>query len=108
LPIVFTLYWFVTNRSLKLQNSLIVVASYIFYSWWDWRFLSLVALSTGVHYLVALKIEKTEKEKIRKRILAINIAFNLGLLCSLKYFNFFAESFSDLISLFGLEPDKVS
>ena len=55
LPIVFLLYWFVTQKNLTLQNALIVVASYVFYGWWDWRFLSLIIFSTVVDYNVGLK-----------------------------------------------------
>ncbi len=54
LPIVFLLYWFVMNKNLKLQNFLILVASYVFYGWWDWRFLSLILFSTIVDYTIGL------------------------------------------------------
>jgi len=63
LPIVFYLYWFVTNKNLKLQNFLIVAASYTFYGWWDWRFLSLILFSTIVDYSVGLLLFKEEKKK---------------------------------------------
>ena len=58
LPIFFILYWFATNNKLKLQNFLIVAASYLFYGWWDWRFLSLILFSTVVDYTVGLKLRK--------------------------------------------------
>ena len=58
LPIVFGLYWFVTQRNLKAQNLLLLVASYVFYGWWDWRFLGLIALSTIVDFLVGIRIEE--------------------------------------------------
>ena len=61
LPIVFFLYWFIAIRSLKLQNLFIVAASYIFYGWWDWRFLCLIFLSTIVDYTIGIKLEKEEK-----------------------------------------------
>ena len=60
LPIVFILYWFATNKNLKLQNLLIVAASYLFYGWWDWRFLSLILFSTIVDYSVGLGLLKQE------------------------------------------------
>lgn len=66
LPIVFLLYWFVANRSLRLQNFLIVVASYVFYGWWDWRFLSLIAFSTLVDYTIGRLLEKEERGGRRK------------------------------------------
>ncbi len=56
LPIVFVFYWFVTNKNLKLQNFLIVLASYVFYGWWDWRFLSLILFSTVVDYLIGMNL----------------------------------------------------
>lgn len=58
LPIVFLLYWFVTNKNLKLQNFLIVVASYVFYGWWNWKFLSLILFSTLVDFLIGKNINK--------------------------------------------------
>ena len=60
LPIVFLLYWFVANKNLKLQNFLIVVASYLFYGWWDWRFLSLILFSTLIDYSVGIRLSKEE------------------------------------------------
>jgi hypothetical protein len=63
LPIVFVLYWFVTNRNLKWQNMLIVAASYLFYGWWDWRFLSLILFSTLVDYSVGLKLKSIPQKK---------------------------------------------
>ena len=78
LPIVFILYWFVTNRNLKLQNLLIVVASYVFYGWWDWRFLSLITFSIVVDYLMGLLLGKEENQRKRKILLLVSIVVNLG------------------------------
>jgi len=66
LPIVFLLYWFVAQKNIKLQNALIVVASYLFYGWWDWRFLSLILFSTIIDYAVGQKLRNEEKEIKRK------------------------------------------
>ena len=66
LPIVFILYWFVFKNKLKAQNFLVVIASYVFYGWWDWRFLSLIVFSTLVDYLVGLGLDKEEKQFNRK------------------------------------------
>jgi len=101
LPIVFALYWFVTNKNLKLQNLLIVGASYLFYGWWDWRFLSLIVFSTIVDFLLGLQLAKTEEKGKRKLLLWASLLVNLGFLGFFKYFNFFAESFSDAFTLFG-------
>ncbi len=103
LPIVFLLYWFVANKNLKLQNLLIVIASYIFYGWWDWRFLSLILFSTLIDYAVGVLLLKEENTSKRKILLWISILVNLGFLGFFKYYNFFLESFVSVFSLFGAE-----
>jgi alginate O-acetyltransferase complex protein AlgI len=65
LPIVFILYWFVAQRKLNLQNVLIAVASYVFYGWWDWRFLSLIVFSTLVDYTICRQLQTAESQKLR-------------------------------------------
>ena len=92
LTLVFVLYWFVTNNSLTLQNVLIVVASYVFYAWWDWRFLGLIILSTAVDFIVAKRLQDTEVPRHRQGLLFVSLVFNLGLLGFFKYFNFFIDS----------------
>lgn len=101
LPIVFVLYWFVTQRNLKLQNFLIVVASYFFYGWWDWRFLSLILFSTIVDFLIGQKLAKTDKRNSRKVLLWTSIVVNLGFLGFFKYYNFFLDNFVAAFSFFG-------
>ncbi len=101
LPIVFMLYWFVTNHNLKLQNLLIVASSFVFYGWWDWRFLLLLMFSASIDYFVGIALGKEEDAKKRKLLLWISISVNLGLLGFFKYYNFFAESFADAFTLFG-------
>lgn len=108
LPIVFTLYWFVFNKNLKIQNALIVVASYIFYGWWDWRFLFLILFSTILDYSIALKLENQEKQNIRKRYLWLSIVINIGFLAVFKYFNFFVDSFVDAFGLLGITLQKTT
>lgn len=103
LPIVFFLYWFVFNRNLKLQNLLIVVASYVFYGWWDWRFLSLILFSTLVDYSVGIKLKSEIKLSKRKIYLWISIITNLGFLGFFKYYNFFLDNFITAFSFFGTE-----
>jgi len=103
LPIVFLLYWFVTNRSLKLQNLLIVIASYFFYGWWDWRFLSLILFSTIVDYLIGFILTKEENQTKRKLLLWVSILVNLGFLGFFKYYNFFLDNFISAFSFFGKE-----
>ncbi len=93
LPTVFLLYWFVFNKNLKLQNLLIVIVSYFFYGWWDWRFLSLLFFSSVIDFLVGLFLEKSNNPTNRKLLLSISIIGNLGLLGFFKYYNFFVDSF---------------
>jgi alginate O-acetyltransferase complex protein AlgI len=103
LPIVFLLYWFVAQKNLKLQNALIVVASYVFYGWWDWRFLSLIIFSTVVDYLIGKRLRTEDKQSKRKALLWTSIIVNLGFLGFFKYYNFFLENFVDAFSLFGIQ-----
>ena len=103
LPIVFILYWFVTQKNLKLQNALIVVSSYVFYGWWDWRFLSLILFSTVVDYLIGRRLRTEDKQFKRKVLLWTSILVNFGFLGFFKYYNFFLENFVDAFSLFGMQ-----
>lgn len=101
LPLVFLIYWFVLGKNLKIQNIFVLLASFIFYGWWDWRFLSLLIVSTLVDYFVGRALKSSDNEKKRKAFLVISLAVNLGILGFFKYFNFFVESFTDAFSLFG-------
>jgi alginate O-acetyltransferase complex protein AlgI len=103
LPIVFILYWFVTNKNLKLQNFLIVAASYLFYGWWDYRFLSLILFSTIIDYTVGRKLRLEENQTKRKILLWTSILVNLGFLGFFKYYNFFLDNFITAFSFFGTE-----
>ena len=103
LPIVFVLYWFFANKNLKLQNSLIVIASYIFYGWWDWRFLSLILFSTIVDFTVGQKLKNEDDQLKRKILLWLSIIVNLGFLGFFKYYNFFLDNFVAAFSFFGQE-----
>ena len=110
LPIVFILYWFVANKNLKLQNALILVASYVFYGWWDWRFLSLLIFSTSVDYIIGLQIGKSNNQKHRKFLLFLSLGVNLGLLGFFKYYNFFIDNFTTAFTFFGgsIQPNSLS
>ena len=112
LPIVFLLYWFVFNRKLRLQNLFIVAVSYLFYGWWDWRFLILIAFTSLCSYASGILIDKTRnsekkngqcKTSYAKWITASNIVLNLIILCIFKYYNFFVEAFVDAFTLAGVE-----
>ncbi len=102
LPIVFLLYWLVF-KPVKWQNVLIVVASYVFYGWWDWRFLGLIAFTSLCSYASGVMIEKhREKGKIFS---AANIVLNLLILGFFKYFNFFTDSFAQAMNSLGWHCD---
>ena len=97
LPIVFLLYWFVFNKNHKLQNLFVVVVSYIFYGWWDWRFLFLIAFTSACSFAAGLLIDRfRENQRKARAINALNIIINLLILCVFKYYDFFASSFADL------------
>lgn len=130
LPIVFLLYWFVFQKNVKLQNAFLLLSSYVFYGWWDWRFLGLIIASSAVDYYCGLKMsDRSSKDVIingnsspvsnnlqptthnwkswfqgRKKYLTISLVFNLGILAFFKYFNFFIDSAADFISILGFQP----
>ncbi|WP_420571263.1 MBOAT family O-acyltransferase [Kordia sp.] len=101
-PIVFVLYWFF-SKNLRQRNFFILVASYFFYGFWNWKFLSLIIISSFVDYFIGKKLFKEESPKKRKVLLYCSLLVNLGFLIYFKYFNFFIESFVDAFSLFGKE-----
>ena len=103
LPTVFLFYWFVFQKNLRVQNSLLLISSYVFYGWWDYRFLSLIFLSTVIDYFVGLKIYDSNHKKTKKSYLWVSVLFNLGLLGFFKYFNFFIDSWIDLLGTIGYE-----
>ena len=108
LPVVFILYWFVFKNQLKAQNALIGLASYVFYGWWDWRFLSMIVFSSVIDYFIGLKLEKTEWERKRKILLWTSVFVNLGFLGVFKYFNFFVDNFVEAFSFFGYNIPNTS
>ena len=107
LPIVFLLYWFVFDKKLNYQNLLILVSSYVFYGWWDYRFLSLILLSTIIDYFIGIGISNQVHSKNKKILLWCSIFFNLGVLGFFKYYNFFIDSWIDLFSSFGYDIKSV-
>lgn len=103
LPIVFFLYWFVTNRNLKIQNLMLLVASYYFYACWDYRFMFLLMFSTFLDYYTGLKMDEGKNENTRKFWLWLSVGINLGFLGFFKYYNFFAENFAEMLQSFGFQ-----
>ena len=102
LPLVLVLYWTLLR---KRQNALLLVASYVFYAAWDWRFLGLLMLSTIVDFHVGRNLVTREQVSVRKRLVGLSLLVNLGVLGFFKYFNFFADSFAEFIGNFGLTAD---
>lgn len=101
LPVVFVLYWFTSKNSRRIQNYIILISSYVFYGWWDWRFLILVLCSTLVDYFVGIRLSKEHKPGNRKFLLWISLMVNLGLLGIFKYYNFFISNFTEAFSILG-------
>ncbi|MBQ1655255.1 MAG: MBOAT family protein [Bacteroidales bacterium] len=106
LPIVFLLYWFVFDNfiskskwQLHLQNAFVVVASYVFYGWWDWRFLLLIASTSLCSWLSGIFMQKTDVQKKRKLVTAANIVINIAILATFKYYDFFITEFARLFNL---------
>lgn len=106
---VFLFYWFVF-RSRKWQNLLIVIASYIFYGWWDWRFLLLIIITSFCSYGSGLLLEYFEgRRRAQQYVSAGNIVLNLSILFFFKYFNFFVENLDMMLgSLFNYHLDWVT
>lgn len=101
--LLFCIYWFLLKNKLKGQNILILLASYFFYSCWDYRFLALIIFSCLLDYFSGLQIAKTENKRTKKTWLIVSIGINLGFLGVFKYYNFFAESLVELSSNLGFK-----
>lgn len=103
LPIVFGIYWLISSKRVRSQNLFLMVASYIFYGWWDWRFLSLILFSTCVDYIVGRQLN-TQNDPLKRKILFwISVSVNLGFLGFFKYYNFFVDNFVAAFTFLGNE-----
>lgn len=100
LPIVFTIYWLL-RKYYRVQNFVLLVSSYFFYGWWDYRFLALIVLSSFIDYFIGIYLQRMEKDIHRKLLLSISLLVNLGLLGFFKYYNFFLDNFVTAYSFFG-------
>lgn len=105
LPVVFFFYWIVFKDKLKYQNKVILISSYIFYGWWDWRFLGLIVFSSLADYFLAQKIFSEKRDSIRRVLLSTSVLVNIGTLVYFKYFNFFIENFVAAYTFFGSKPE---
>ena len=106
LTVVFGLYW--SLRASRHQNLIIVLASYTFYGWWDYRFCTLILISSLIDFLIGRKIGQTENKASRKLLLTISLTCNLGLLALFKYYGFFAENFLAFAQSFGWTPNDLT
>ena len=109
-PVIYILYWFVFKNNLRWQNIMVMMASYYFYSCWDWRFLFLLIFSTVLDFYTGLKINESNKPSVKKIWLIISVGINLGFLGVFKYYNFFADSFINLFNEIGfkLNPNFIN
>jgi D-alanyl-lipoteichoic acid acyltransferase DltB (MBOAT superfamily) len=98
LIVVVAVYW---RLEFNRQNVFLLLASYFFYGWWDWRFLLLMIASTTLDYLIAHAIARAEEQSRRKQLLVVSLLVNFGILGIFKYFNFFVGSFGHVIEAFG-------
>lgn len=87
------------------QNRLLLVASYVFYGFWDWRFLSLIFLSTVIDFFVAQQITAVDEVRRKKQWLFISVVFNLGMLGFFKYWNFFIGEFAEILTFLGFQAN---
>jgi alginate O-acetyltransferase complex protein AlgI len=106
LSVVFLLYWFVFNKTFRIQNLLLLVSSYFFYASWDYRFLALLVFSTFLDYYTGRKIDLATSSRARKFWLSLSIIVNVGFLGVFKYFNFFIASFAEAVSQLGISVDS--
>ncbi len=102
LPTVFLLYWLAFSRNKTLQNAFLLVSSLAFYAFWDWKFLVLLLITAGSTFYIGRRMAAASEKKARRMLLLLSLLLNLGILAYFKYFNFFVDSFVDLMSLFGL------
>ncbi|MEZ4779255.1 MAG: MBOAT family O-acyltransferase [Flavobacteriaceae bacterium] len=99
LVIAYCIYWVIGANRVKLQNIFLLLSSYFFYAFWDWRFLGLLISSSLIDYFAGIYIEKFNTDVKKKTILWVSIFWNLGVLFTFKYFNFFIESFESLFQI---------
>ena len=108
LPTLFVFYWFVTHKNLRIQNLLLLTASYFFYGWWDWRFLFLLVFLSITNYFIGIGIQGSETTRRGKIWLIAGLIINLGVLGIFKYYNFFIDTFIRMVSLVGYDLPRTS
>ena len=106
--LLFYASYLLLTKNLKAQNLLLLAASYIFYGYWDWRFLSLLIFSTVIDFLISHRIDRTSNNKRRPLLLSLSLISNLSILGFFKYFNFFASSFTNLLDSIGIPANDIT
>jgi D-alanyl-lipoteichoic acid acyltransferase DltB (MBOAT superfamily) len=106
-PLVY-LFYLLLRKNLKAQNFLLLLASYVFYGYWDWRFLSLIAFTTLINYVSALRVDRDDKTPGRRWNFLLAVALNLSVLGVFKYFNFFAENFALVLQGLGIKASPIT
>lgn len=106
-PIVFVIYWFVVNKKLKIQNLFLLIASYYFYAQWDWRFLFLLMFSTLLDFTSGIQMEKSKTKSQKKFWFWLCVIINVGFLGVFKYYDFFAQSFADILNSIGFKVSPI-
>lgn len=102
--VFFLIYWFINNKlNIRFRNVFIILASYFFYGYWDWRFLGLIILSSIIDFTIGILLNKETKESRRKALLITSVVINLGILGFFKYFDFFIDSLNQLLNLFSIK-----
>ena len=101
LPVVYILYWLIFKRNIAFRNIFLLATSYVFYGFWDWRFIPLIIISSVVDFSLGRQLAKTEDKRKRKIFLILSLVVNLGILGFFKYYNFFVDSFISTFTLFG-------
>lgn len=102
------IYWNVLGKYRGAQNAFLLIASYVFYGWWDWRFLSLIIVSSLSDYVIGLKLDSIDNHRKRQWLVAASLTINLGLLGFFKYFNFFIEEAASLSDSIGFQVNITS
>ena len=102
LPLVLLVYMLLRRAGLRAQNAWMLLAAYVFYGWWDWRFLGLLFGTTLNDYLVGIGLERTDEPRRRRALILLSIFVNLGVLGFFKYYNFFVASLIDAFGSIGV------
>ncbi|MDR1584967.1 MAG: MBOAT family protein, partial [Prevotellaceae bacterium] len=102
MPLVFLIYW-ALGKNVKIQNLFLLAASYFFYAWWDWRYLSLILVCSLTNYGAGILIQKFKGLKIQRLVLIACCTICFGILGVFKYYDFFVNAFVDAFSLFGVK-----